>query len=104
MIRPGKSRAKPLTRNDLPQSDTASESAEDHAIAEKKRAALSFLAAAWDEAVDQGIDPEIIAHAALFAAISDLVEIYGEEAVSTFVGGLEPRVMRGEFTLPGTMQ
>lgn len=73
-------------------------------IAEKKRAALAYLTSAWDEAVEQGIDPEILAHAALFAALSDLIDIYGEDAVATFVGGLDARVQRGEFTLRGTVQ
>jgi len=104
MIRKPEPRAKPLTPNDLPARPSTNDSAEDRVIAEKKRAALSYLTTAWDEALEQGIDPEILAHAALFAALSDLIEIYGEEAVSDFVGGLDARVMRGEFTLPGTVQ
>ena len=72
---------------------------DDAVIAEKKRAALAYLSAAWDEAVAEGIDPEILAHAALFAALSDLITTYGEEAVAELVGSLGDRVRRSEFTL-----
>lgn len=72
---------------------------DDAVIAEKKRAALAYLSAAWDEAVAEGIDPEILAHAALFAALSDLITTYGEEAVAELVGTLGERVRRSEFTL-----
>jgi hypothetical protein len=46
---------------------------EERAIAEKKRIALAFLTEAWDEALAEGVDSEILAHAALFTALSDLV-------------------------------
>ena len=72
---------------------------EDFAIAEKKRAALDYLTEAWDVAVAEGIDPEILAHAALFAALSDLIRIYGEEPVAGLVGTLGERIRRAEFTL-----
>lgn len=71
----------------------------DAVIAEKKQAALKFLSAAWNEAVAEGIDPEILAHAALFAALSDLIGTYGEEPVAELVQRLGERVLRSEFTL-----
>ena len=37
-------------------------------IAEQKRAALALLTEAWDEAIAEGIEPDILAHAALFTA------------------------------------
>ena len=72
---------------------------DDAIIAEKKRAALAYLSAAWDEALSEGIDSEILAHAALFAALSDLITTYGEEPVAELVGKLGDRVRRSEFTL-----
>ncbi|MFO1183184.1 MAG: hypothetical protein U1E56_00180 [Bauldia sp.] len=75
---------------------------EDFAIAEKKRAALDYLTEAWDVALAEGIEPEILAHAALFAALSDLIRIYGEEPVAGLVGTLGERIRRAEFTVGRT--
>ena len=77
---------------------------EDLAIAEKKRVALAFLTEAWDEAISEGVDLEILAHAALFAALSDLVATYGEDAVAGLAESLPRRVRSGEFTLGRTVQ
>jgi hypothetical protein len=73
-------------------------------IAEQKRAALAYLTEAWDEAIAEGIQPDILAHAALFAALSDLIDAYGEEAVADLAVSLPDRIRRGEFTLPRTIQ
>jgi hypothetical protein len=73
-------------------------------IAEKKRVALSYLAEAWEEAVAEGVDPEILAHAALFTALADLTSIYGEEAVAGLAERLPERVRAGEFTLDRSVQ
>ncbi len=75
----------------------------DAQIAAKKRAALAYLTEAWDEAMAEGIDPEIMAHAALFAALSDLISTYGEEPVAELVGGLRERIRRSEFTVSRAM-
>lgn len=76
------------------------EDTEDLQIAEKKRAALAYLTQAWDEALAEGIDSEILAHAALFAALSDLITTYGEEPVAKLVNKLADRILGSEFTLP----
>jgi hypothetical protein len=73
---------------------------EDHAsIAEKKRIALSYLSEAWDGALSDGVDPDILAHAALFTALSDLIGAYGEEPVAKLVAGLPARIHALEFTV-----
>ena len=77
---------------------------EEMMIAEKKRVALSYLIGAWDEAVADGVDSEILAHAALFAALSDLIGTYGEDAVATLAERLPERIRSGEFTLGRTVQ
>lgn len=61
--------------------------------------ALDLILAAWDEGVDTGVEPQQMAYAALFTALTDLVAIYGEEAVIHLTRGLEKRVVEGEFTL-----
>jgi hypothetical protein len=61
--------------------------------------ALSLILAAWDEGSDLGVAPEQMAYAALFTALTDLVSIYGEDAVLKLARGLEMRIQRGEFTL-----
>jgi hypothetical protein len=66
--------------------------------------ALRYIAEAWDEATGDGIDPRVLANAALFAAFSQLVETYGESAVISMAEGLKARVERGEFTLKRRLQ
>ena len=61
--------------------------------------ALDLILAAWDEGIDCGLEPEQMAYAAMFTALTDLVAIYGEDAVLALVKGLERRVTHGEFTL-----
>jgi hypothetical protein len=61
--------------------------------------ALDLILAAWDEGVDTGVQPQQMAYAALFTALTDLVAIYGEDAVIHLTRGLEKRVVEGEFTL-----
>jgi hypothetical protein len=66
---------------------------------DERRAALSFVTEAFAEAILAGIESESFAHAALFAALQELVETYGEEAVAAFAGRLPERIMTGEFTV-----
>ncbi len=66
--------------------------------------ALSLILEAWDEGADQGIAPELMAYAALFTALTDLVAAFGEDAVADLTRGLDRRVRQGEFTLYGTTQ
>ena len=71
---------------------------------EESLRALNFILEAWEEASDSGIRPQMLAYAALFTALSDLVAEYGEDAVSTLMTGLSQRVLTGEFTLCRTRQ
>ena len=66
--------------------------------------ALGHVLAAWEEGTDNGIAPELIAYAALFTALTDLVAVYGEDAVANLVRRLGARVECGEFTLGVTLQ
>lgn len=73
-------------------------------IAEKKRVALAYLGEAWDGAMAEGVDSEILAHAALFTALSDLIGTYGEEAVAELAESLPSRVRSLEFSLSRMVQ
>ncbi len=68
-------------------------------IQEKKKLALAYIGEAWDQAMDDGIDPEIVAHAALFTAMCDLIATYGEEAVAELAETLPERIRNLEFTV-----
>jgi hypothetical protein len=77
---------------------------EERSIAEKKRLALGYLSDAWDEALGERIDPDILANSALFLALSDLVAAYGEEAVAEFARALPKRIEAFEFSIDVTVQ
>jgi hypothetical protein len=72
---------------------------EDTTIAEKKRVALAYLSEAWDGAIAEGVDSEILAHAALFTALCDLIATYGEEPVAELAKTLPKRIRALEFTV-----
>lgn len=61
--------------------------------------ALAFILDAWEEGAERGIDPELMAYAAMYTALTDLVSSYGEDAVAKLARGLVPRVLQGEFTV-----
>jgi hypothetical protein len=46
-----------------------------------------------------GIESEMLANAALFAALTDLIGVYGKDAVAKMTSGLSRRIHHGEFTL-----
>jgi hypothetical protein len=71
---------------------------------EQKQAALRYILDAWEEALHDGIEPEMLANAALFAALADLIGAYGENAVAKMTTGLSRRIHHGEFTLKRTPQ
>jgi hypothetical protein len=70
----------------------------------QKQAALRYILDAWEEALHDGIEPEMLANAALFAALADLIGVYGEDAVAKMTTGLSRRIQHGEFTLKRTPQ
>lgn len=66
---------------------------------EARMKALNFILEAWEEGTGSGIAPEMMAYAALYTALTDLVASFGEESVVSLVKGLAPRVESGEFTV-----
>jgi hypothetical protein len=70
----------------------------------QKQAALRYIVDAWEEALHDGIESEMLANAALFASLADLIGVYGEDAVAKMTTGLSRRIQHGEFTLKRTPQ
>jgi hypothetical protein len=66
----------------------------------QKREAFARFSAVWQDALGAGIEPDVLAHVALFAALGDLVATYGEDAVADFAESLPDRISAGEFSIP----
>ncbi len=71
---------------------------------EAKHLALRYILDAWEEAVYDGLDPDCIATAAIFAALSDMIASYGEDPVAMMCSRLPERIRAGEFTVSKTKQ
>lgn len=71
---------------------------------EERQLALEYLAEAWNEAEDDGVESSALAHASLFAALTTLVDVYGEEAVAKLIGALPDRIRSGEYNLERSLQ
>lgn len=67
--------------------------------AQQKTAALNAILSAWEQALAKGVEAELLATTAMFAALTDMVDLHGEEAVAQMCDGLGARVRAGEFTL-----
>ncbi|MDX2257285.1 MAG: hypothetical protein NW205_00055 [Hyphomicrobiaceae bacterium] len=63
--------------------------------------ALLLILAAWEEGEEDGVPPEMMAYAAIYTALNDLVALFGEDAVASLARGLERRVRQGEFSGSG---
>lgn len=71
---------------------------------EERQLALEFIAEAWNTAEDEGVEPQALAHASLFAAITTFVHTYGEDAAAELIGGLPERIRHGEYNLSRSLQ
>jgi hypothetical protein len=71
---------------------------------EERQLALEYIAEAWNSAEDDGVEPDALAHASLFAAITTLVKKYGDEAAAELVGTLPERIRSGEYNLSRSLQ
>lgn len=72
---------------------------EQSGIEAQKRVVLDLLYDAWAEASSEGVDNDIFANAALFIALAEMIETYGESAVSELAASLPTRIQNGEFTV-----
>jgi len=69
-----------------------------------KRRALSHLEKAFDEAEAEGVPVDAVAHAALFAALTTLVECFGEDQVAKLAGDLPGKISSGGYTINRVLQ
>jgi hypothetical protein len=91
-------------RKGAPELRSSRRTSRSSATEEQKQTALSYILDAWEEALHDGVEPEMLANAALFAALADLIGAYGEDAVAKMTSGLSRRIHHGEFTLKRTSQ
>ena len=73
--------------------------AEPLSVDAQKALALDLLLNAWDQALSGGVEPEMLASVAIYAALADMVDNYGVEPVAEMCAELPERVRAGEFTL-----
>lgn len=66
---------------------------------DQKARALDLILDAWDKALGDGVEPEVLASVGIYAALVDMVDRFGAEAVADFCATLPARVRAGEFTL-----
>lgn len=70
----------------------------------ERELALEVLADAWNEAEDDGITPNALAHAALFAALATFVRQHGEESAAKLVESLPDKLRSGEYSVERRLQ
>lgn len=71
---------------------------DDMIVREKMQAALEYQNEAWADGVADGIEPEIIADAALALAMRETVRMIGEEGAEAMLESLRERMLSGEFS------
>jgi len=64
---------------------------------EKRLTAVESHNEAWAEGLSAGIEPEIIAEAALATAFGELLRTSGESAALTLLDRMREKVIAGEF-------
>ena len=64
---------------------------------EKRLTAVESHNEAWAEGLSAGIEPEIIAEAALATALGELLRTSGETAALALIERMRDRVIAGEF-------
>ncbi|AKK20317.1 hypothetical protein V9J15_00745 [Candidatus Liberibacter africanus] len=65
---------------------------------EKMQVAIEYQNEAWAGGIADGIEPEIIANAAITQAIRETVRIQGEDKVELLLNSLISRMLSGEFS------
>ncbi|MFN3889075.1 MAG: hypothetical protein ACK4MV_01670 [Beijerinckiaceae bacterium] len=73
-------------------------SIDEYNAAEERRAASSFVAESFAEGILAGIEPVNLAHAAIAAALNELIASNGEESVARYAESLARRIRLGEFS------
>lgn len=71
---------------------------DDMIVHEKMQAALEYQNEAWADGMADGIEPEIIADAAIALAMRETVRIHGESGAEAMLENLRERMLAGEFS------
>jgi hypothetical protein len=69
-----------------------------------KRRAMHYMEKAFDDAANEGVPVDAVAHAALFAALTTLVECFGEDEIARMASDLPSKITSGAYTLNRTLQ
>lgn len=69
--------------------------------ARQKARALELLLEAWESALKEGVEPEMLASTALFICLAEMVDIYGTEAIALMAADLPEQIRAGEFSFSG---
>jgi hypothetical protein len=75
-----------------------SEDLDDLIIREKMQVALEYQNDAWADGVAEGIEPEILADAAIATAMRETVRLLGEDKAEELIVAMRDRVLAGEFS------
>ena len=77
---------------------------DDLIVHEKMQAALEYQTEDWADGRADGIEPEIIAEAAMLFAMRETVRLQGEEGAEALLDQLRERIASGEFSPNRTLQ
>jgi hypothetical protein len=73
-------------------------------VHEKMQAAWESQTEAWAEGRADGIEPEIIAEAAISFAMQETIRLLGEQGAEKLLESLRERILSGEFSPNRTIQ
>ena len=71
---------------------------DDMIVHEKMQAALEYQTEAWADGRADGIEPEIIADAAIAFAMRETIRVRGEAGAEELLESLRERMLAGEFS------
>ncbi|SFB58318.1 hypothetical protein SAMN03159496_05391 [Rhizobium sp. NFR07] len=71
---------------------------DDMIVHEKMQVALEYQNDAWADGRADGIEPEIIADAAIAFAMRETIRIHGEQGAEAMLEALRDRMLAGEFS------
>ncbi|MCF3641550.1 hypothetical protein LXM94_16375 [Rhizobium sp. TRM95111] len=77
---------------------------DDMIVHEKMQAALEYQNEAWADGMADGIEPEIIADAAIALAMRETIRVLGEDGAEALLTSLRERMLAGEFSPERTLQ
>ena len=71
---------------------------------DERQIALEYIADAGKAAESDGVEPEALSHAALFAALATMVRAHGEDETARLIAELPRRILNGEYSLDRSIQ